>query len=98
GENAVFVEDQPFDGRVFLEDIGCFVRERKARHDVGHKAKAVIEGLLAQGFAVWLVDQAEDRSRMCMVDEFVRQESVQERLYRWDGGLPICDSRPPDAP
>ena len=89
GENAVLVEDQPLGRRIFLEHIGCFLRERKARHDVGHEAKTVTEGLLTQGFAVRLVDQAQDRSGMCMIDELLRQERVQERFDRRVGRLRI---------
>ena len=82
GEDAVLVQDQSFDAGRFVEHIGGRLRERKARHDVGHDARARVIDLGADRFAVRLIDQAQDRGRMGVVDEFVRQEGVQQRLDR----------------
>jgi hypothetical protein len=68
----VLIEDQPLDRRVFLEHGGGFFCQRKARHDVGHEAQPGAEGFLAQRFAVGLINQAQDRSGMGVIDEFVR--------------------------
>lgn len=92
-EYAVLVEDQPFDSRIFLEHIGSFFRKAEARHDVRHKSEAIAEGFRAQHIAFGLVDHAKDRSRVCMVDKFVRNEGVKERLHRWIWRMRIDESR-----
>ena len=82
GEDAVLVQDQAFDLRRSLENLGGFPRQRKARHDVGHDRRAAVIDLRADRFAVGLIDQAQHCRRMRVVDEFVRQEGVQQRLDR----------------
>jgi hypothetical protein len=82
GEDAMLVEDQAFDRRVGIEDIGRRFRQLEARHDVGHETHLAAEDLLAQRFAVVLVDDGQNGGRVCVVDKFMRQEGVQQRLDR----------------
>ena len=82
GEDAVLVEDKALDGRVLLEDLGSSLGQIEARHDVGHEAEGLAEYLAADLLAIVLIDEAEDRGRMGVVDEFVRQEGVQQCLHR----------------
>ena len=82
GEDAVLVEDQALDGRVAVENVGGRLGEIEARLDVGHEPHLGAEDLAAQLFAVVLVDDRQDRRRMGVVDEFVRQEGVEKRLDR----------------
>ena len=80
-EYAVLVEDEPFDGRIFLEHFCGFFCKREARHHVRYKAEAIAESLRAQCIASSLIDQAEDRGRMCVVDKFVRNKRVQQSFH-----------------
>ena len=57
-EEAVLVQDQPFDRGGGLVDVGGGLGEREARHDVGHDADLAVEQFGADRFAVGLVDQA----------------------------------------
>ena len=85
-EQAVLVQDQaPRPSGARVVDVGGELGEREARHDVGHDADAAVEQVGADRFAVRLVDQAEDRGRVGVVDELVRQERVQQRLDRGIG-------------
>ena len=61
---------RPFGLRIFLEHLGGLFREPKARHDVGHEAQPAAESLRAQRRAVGLVDQAQHRGRVGVIDEF----------------------------
>ena len=47
GEDAVLVEDQPFDVSVLVEYLGGFFGEAETRHDVGHEAEPAAENLRA---------------------------------------------------
>ena len=82
GEDAVLVQDQPFHAGLRVVHVGRRLGEREARHDVGHGAGAAAIDLRADGFAVRLVDQAQNRAGVGVVDEFVRQEGVQQDLDR----------------
>ena len=82
GEDAVLVEDEAFDLRVLVEHLGRFFRQREARHDVGHEAEPLAIDLRAQLGRVRLVDQAEHRGGVGVVDEFRRQEGMQQRFDR----------------
>ena len=55
GEDAVLVQDQAFDVGFALEDLGRGLREREARHGVGHVAHALAIDLARQRLAVRLV-------------------------------------------
>ncbi|ESX76275.1 hypothetical protein X758_00925 [Mesorhizobium sp. LSHC416B00] len=94
GEDAMLVEDQAFDAGVGVVDIGGHLGEVEARLDVGHVPHLVAEHGLDQRLAVRLVDDGEDRGRMRVVDEFMRQEGVQQRLDRWIGGGGVDEVRP----
>ena len=67
-------------GLPLLEDLDRFFREAKARHDVGHEAQAAGKHLGAFFLAVGLVDHAEHRGGVGVVDEFVRQKRMQHHL------------------
>ena len=75
-------QDQAFDVRIGLEHLRRGLGEAEARHDVGHIADARAEDLAAQRLAVGLVGEREHRGGMGVVDEFVRDEGVQQRLDR----------------
>ena len=82
GEDAVLEEDQPFyRGRIGM-DRGASPGEPEARHDVGHEPHRAAIDLAADRLAIRLVGQREDRIGMRMVDEFQRQERVQEGFHR----------------
>ena len=89
GEDAVLVEDQPFDFRILVEHLGGFFGEAEARHQIGHEAEPAAEHFGAQFGRVRLVDQAEHRGGVGVVDEFRRHEGVQQHLDRRRGGLRI---------
>ena len=82
GEDAVLVQDQPLDRAVALERVGRGLGEREARHDVGHVAEPLAVDLFAQLLALRLVGEAQHGGRVCVIDEGVRQEGVQQRLDR----------------
>jgi hypothetical protein len=82
GEDAVLQEDQPLDGRIGLVGLGRLPGEGEARHDVGHEPHAPPVDRAAYLRAVWLVGEGEHRGRMRVVDVFMRQEGVQQRLDR----------------
>ena len=79
-EDAVLDQHQALDGRIGLEHFRRGLGEAKARHHIGHVANALAIDLAAQRFAVGLVGQRQHRGRMGVVDEFVRNEGVQQRL------------------
>ena len=82
GEDAVLVQDQAFGFRVLLEHIRRRLGQTEARRDIGHDPHAPVIDLARERLAVGLIDQAEHRSSMGMVHEFVRQEGMQQRLDR----------------
>ena len=75
-------QHQTLDAGVGLVNLGRLLRQQKARHDVGHDPdpRAVEIGDALGG--VGLVGEAQHRRRMRVVDEFVRQKRVQQRLDR----------------
>ena len=82
GEDAVLVQDQALDVRLLLEHLGGGLGEPEARRDIAHDAHAAVIDLARQGLAVGLIDQGEHGGGMGMVDEFMRQEGMQQRLDR----------------
>ena len=82
GEDAVLVQDQPLDVGLLLEHFGRGLGEAEARRDIGHDAHAPVIDLARQRLAVGLIDQRQHRGGMGVVDEFVRQEGVEQRLDR----------------
>ena len=85
GEDAVLVQDQAFGLRVLLEHGGSRLGEAEARRDVRHDPHAPVVDLARQGLAVRLIDQRQHGGGMGVVDEFVRQEGMQQRLDRGVG-------------
>src|SRR6266481_5653773 len=77
GEDPVLVENEAMRGRVGFVNLGSSLREPEARHDIGHNAHAAAINLSRARLAVRLVDQAEDRGGMGMIDKLVGQERVQ---------------------
>ncbi len=81
-EDAMLVEDKSDHRWVLLVNLGRCLGEVETRLDIGHEAKGLAKNRIADRLAVLLIDQRQDSGRMGMVDEFVRQESVQQRLHR----------------
>ena len=61
-----------------------FLGEAEARHEVRHEGEPAAKNFGAFFFAVGLIDHAEHRRRMGVIDEFVRQERVQ---HDFDGRI-----------
>ena len=78
----MLVQDQAFDVRILLVDFGGGLGEPEARRNVGHDAHAPVIDLAGERLAIRLIDEAQHRGGMGMVDEFMRQEGVQQRLDR----------------
>ncbi len=68
-----------------VEDLFGLQRERETRHHVRHDCGARSIYFPAERHAVRPVAQSENRIGMRMVDEFVRDERVQQSLDRWIG-------------
>ena len=82
GDDAVLAQDQSVARLVSFECRDGFFGEPEARHDVRHEAKPAVENIGAFLLAVGLVDDAQHRGRVRVVDEFVRQKRVQHHLDR----------------
>ena len=65
---------------VALENFDRLLRQAEARHEVGHESQPLAKNFGAFFLAVRLVDQAEHRGGVGVIDEFVRQEGVQHHL------------------
>ena len=70
-------QHQTFDRRVAFEDLGRFLGEKEARHDVGHQPHPPAVEIGAALGRVGLIGEAQDRRRVGMIDVFVRQERMQ---------------------
>ena len=79
-ENTVLDEDQAFDGWIGIEYRRRSLGQSKTRHQVWHVADARAKNLAAQRFAVGLIGERKHCGGMGVVDEFVRDERVQQRL------------------
>ena len=88
-EDPVLQQDQPFDGRIAGVRGRTSPGERETRHDVGDEPHRPAIDLAADRLAVRLVGQREDRIRVGVVDEPVRQKGVQQGLGRWVGRVRI---------
>ena len=84
-EDAVLDQDQAFDRGVRIEHLRGGLCEPESRHHIGDIADARAKHLAAQRFAIRLIGEREHRCRMRVVDEFVRDERVQQRLDRGIG-------------
>ena len=80
-EDAVLDQHQPFDRGIGVERFRCGFRQAKARHHVRHVSYPLAVNLAAQRFAVGLVGEREHRGRMGVVDEFMRNEGMQQRFH-----------------
>ncbi len=85
-DDAVLAENETVARLVALEHFDGFFGKPEARHQIRHEAQAAAEHLGAFFLAVGLVDQAEHRGGVGVVDEFVRQEGVQHHFDRRIGG------------
>ena len=81
-EDAVLVQDQSFDVGLGVVDVRRHLRQREARHHVGNHAHPSVIEIGADGFAIRLVDEAQDGVGVGVVDKFVRQEGVQQGFDR----------------
>src|SRR4029078_546892 len=81
-ENSMLVQYQSFALWMRVEDLFGFQRQRKPGHHVGNDSGTCSIDFLAEPHAVRPVAQSENRVGVCMIDEFVRDESVQQRLDR----------------
>ena len=85
GEDAVLVQDEARDIGLRLEHFRRGFGQAEARRDIGHDAHAPVIDFARERLAVALIDECEHGSRMGVIDEFVRQEGVQQRLNRGIG-------------
>ena len=81
-EDAVLVQDQADRAGRGREHPRRLLGEAEAGHDVGHDAHAAVVKLGGARCAVGLVDQAQHRGRVGVIDEALRNEGVQQRLDR----------------
>ena len=86
-EDAVFEEDQPLDRRIAGMGGGAGPGELETRHDVGDQPHRPAIDFAANLLTVRLVGQREHCIRMGVIDEFVRQEGVQQGFDRGVGRL-----------
>ena len=82
GDDAVLAENEAFVCGRALQELDRLLGEAEARHEVGHEGEPAAENLGATRFAVRLIDHAEHRGSVGVIDEFVRQEGVQHDLDR----------------
>ena len=82
GENAMLQQDQAFGFRMLVEHIGHRLGQRETGDGVGHIGDTVAIDFLHQRLVVGLVGQRQHGGGMDMVDEFVRQEGVQQGFDR----------------
>ena len=81
-DNAVFAEDEAVGRLCAFENFDGFFGEPKTRHLVGHDAEPIAKNFGAFFLAVWLIDHAQYRGGVRMVDEFMRQEGMEYHLDR----------------
>ena len=93
----MLAQNEPVARLAALEHFDRLLGETEAGHEIGHEAHPVLVDLGALGLAVRLIDQAEHRGRMGVIDEFVRQECVQHDLDRGIGRCRIDEIGALDA-
>ena len=84
-EDAMAEQDEAFDLRLAFDRLAHRLGEGEARHGEGKDDGAAAVEAAAEGLAVRLVGQRQDRVGMGVVDEALRQEGVKEDLHRWVG-------------
>ncbi len=82
-------QHEALDGGIGLEDFRRLFGEQETRHDVGDEPHPLGVEVGAALGCVGLVGEAQHRRRMRVVDVFMRQKRVQERLHRGVGGAGI---------
>ena len=78
----MLVEDQPLDLRRPVEGERGKTRQAEARPRIGHETEPALEHVGTERLAVGLVDDAQDRGGVGVVDERRRHEGVQQHLDR----------------
>ena len=97
GEDPVLVQDQALNRRLGVVNFRGGLGEKKSRHDVGNDARTPVVEFRADRLAVRLIGDAQDRTGMGVIDEFVREECVQQRLDRGVGRCWLEQALPLDA-
>ena len=82
GEDPVLEQDEAFDARIRIVDCRGFFGEPESGHQVGHETEPSVVDFAANRGAVRLIGEAEHCGRMGVIDEFLRQEGVQQGLDR----------------
>ena len=82
GEDAVHTQDQPFDAGIGAPEVRADLGQLEARYHPGHHDRTLAIKVAADIFAVGLVRQGDDGVCVGMVDEFLRQECVQQGFDR----------------
>ena len=81
-KDAVLQQNHAVHVRRCVVDGSAALREAEARHDIRYQPHAAPERLAAQLRPVRLIDEAQHRGRVRMVDELVRKKRVQQRFHR----------------
>ncbi len=68
--------------RILFVNFCNIFGQRKARNGVRHISQALAIDFARLAFAVGLVGERESRGGVGVIDEFLRQECVQQRLDR----------------
>ena len=78
----MLVQDEALDVGLLLEHFRSNLGEAEARRDIGDDPHAPVIDLARQRLAVGLIDQRQHRGGVGVVDEFMRQEGMEQRLDR----------------
>jgi hypothetical protein len=84
-KDAMLQQNERLDVRFGLVYGSCLLREGKSRHDILHDPDVAIVDLGTDGFCLGLINQAEDRFGMGVIDEFVGKKGMQQGLDRSRG-------------
>ena len=79
-EDAVLVENEAQCPLCCLEHFGRLLGKREARHDVRNDPHAAVISVGAERFPVRLINQAQHRGGMSMVNEPAGHKGVQQRF------------------
>ena len=96
-EDAVLVQDQALDCGLGVVNFRGGLGEKESRHHVGNDAHTPVVEFRADRLAVRLIGDAQDRTGVGVIDEFVREECVQQRLDRGVGRCWLEQALPLDA-
>ncbi len=81
----MLVQDQALDVGLLVEHLRGGLGQAEARRDIGDDAHPPVIDLARQRLAVRLIDQRQHRGGMGVIDEFMRQEGMEQRLDRGVG-------------